>query len=71
MKKLCAIEDFKAFENELSHTGGKGGRTIVIPASTCSQASGGNDLIRIAKRELLNRRLVGKITLRITGCHGF
>jgi NADH:ubiquinone oxidoreductase subunit F (NADH-binding)/(2Fe-2S) ferredoxin/Pyruvate/2-oxoacid:ferredoxin oxidoreductase delta subunit len=71
MKRLCAIEDFKAFEKELSYLGGKIGRTIVIPASTCSQASGANDLIRIAKRELLNRGLVGKITLRITGCHGF
>ncbi len=27
--------------------------TIVIPAGTCGQASGANDLIRIAKRELL------------------
>ena len=71
MKKLCAIEDFKAFEKELSHSNLKGGRTIVIPASTCSQASGANDLIRITKRELLNRGLVGKISLRITGCHGF
>jgi NADH-quinone oxidoreductase subunit F len=71
MKKLCAIEDFKAFEKELSRPSGEGGRIIVIPASTCSQASGANDLIRIAKRELLNRGLVGKITLRITGCHGF
>jgi NADH-quinone oxidoreductase subunit F len=71
MKKLLSIEDFNAFEKELSHPGLSRGRTIVIPASTCSQASGANDLIRIAKRELLNRGLVGKIILRITGCHGF
>jgi NADH:ubiquinone oxidoreductase subunit F (NADH-binding)/(2Fe-2S) ferredoxin/Pyruvate/2-oxoacid:ferredoxin oxidoreductase delta subunit len=71
MKKLCAIEDFKALEQELSRMNAKGSRTIVIPASTCSQASGANDLIRIAKRELLNRGLVGKVGLRITGCHGF
>ena len=51
MKKLCALEDFTALEEELSHPSRKGGRTIVIPASTCSQASGANDLIRIAKRE--------------------
>ena len=71
MKKLSSIEEFKAFAKELSQPHGAGGRTIVIPASTCSQASGANDLIRIAKRELLGRGLVGKITLRITGCHGF
>jgi NADH:ubiquinone oxidoreductase subunit F (NADH-binding)/(2Fe-2S) ferredoxin len=71
MKQLGSIKDFNVFAKELSLSSGKGGRTIVIPASTCSQASGANDLIRIAKRELLNRSLVGKITLRITGCHGF
>jgi NADH:ubiquinone oxidoreductase subunit F (NADH-binding)/(2Fe-2S) ferredoxin/Pyruvate/2-oxoacid:ferredoxin oxidoreductase delta subunit len=71
MKQLRSIEEFKTFANEHSLSGPKGGCTIVIPASTCSQASGANDLIRIAKREILNRGLVGKITLRITGCHGF
>jgi NADH-quinone oxidoreductase subunit F len=71
MKRLCAIEDFKALHKEYSPPAGKGIPTIVIPASTCSQASGANDLIRIAKREILSRSLVGKITLRITGCHGF
>ena len=32
-------------------------RCIVISAGTCGQASGANDLIRIAKRELLDRGL--------------
>jgi len=45
--------------------------TIVIPAGTCGQASGANDLIRIAKREILERGLTSRIGLRITGCHGF
>ncbi|TET44018.1 FAD-dependent oxidoreductase [candidate division TA06 bacterium] len=44
---------------------------IVISAGTCGQASGANDLIRIAKRELLAKKLTEKIHLRITGCHGF
>jgi NADH-quinone oxidoreductase subunit F len=44
---------------------------IVIPAGTCGQASGANDLIRVTKRELLARRLVGRVRLRVTGCHGF
>lgn len=44
---------------------------IVIPAGTCGQASGANDLIRISKRELLARGLADRIHLRITGCHGF
>jgi hypothetical protein len=34
MNKLSAIEDFKAFERELSHLRSNAGRTIVLPAST-------------------------------------
>ncbi|UCE66703.1 MAG: NADH-quinone oxidoreductase subunit NuoF [Candidatus Zixiibacteriota bacterium] len=45
--------------------------TIVISAGTCGQASGANDLIRVAKRELLFKSLTERIHLRITGCHGF
>jgi NADH-quinone oxidoreductase subunit F len=44
---------------------------VVIPAGTCGQASGANDLIRVAKRELLARGLTNRVGLRITGCHGF
>ncbi len=45
--------------------------TLVIPSGTCGQASGTNGLIRVAKRELFTKKLAGKISLRITGCHGF
>jgi NADH:ubiquinone oxidoreductase subunit F (NADH-binding) len=45
--------------------------TIVVNAGTCGQASGANDLIRVAKRELLEKNLAEKVNLRITGCHGF
>ena len=44
---------------------------IVIPAGTCGQASGANDLIRVTKRELLSCGLVGRVHLRVTGCHGY
>lgn len=71
MNRLDSIEEFHAYDQELSQATGRGVCTIVIPASTCSQAGGANDLIRVAKRELLRRGLVGKINLRITGCHGF
>ena len=45
--------------------------TIVIPAGTCGQASGANDLIRVTKREILDKRLAARLRLRVTGCHGF
>ena len=45
--------------------------TIVINAGTCGQASGANDLIRVTKRDILDKGLAEKVHLRITGCHGF
>jgi NADH-quinone oxidoreductase subunit F len=44
---------------------------IVICAGTACQASGSNDIMRVAKRYILEKDLVDKISIRITGCHGF
>jgi len=71
MEKLKSIEDFKALQGRLIADRDPSVPTIVIPAGTCGQASGANDLIRVAKRELLDRGLTDRIHLRITGCHGF
>src|SRR5512135_955848 len=71
MERLESIEDFKALQERI--VGDRDLRTpvIVIPAGTCGQASGANDLIRIAKREILAKGLAERVRLRITGCHGF
>ena len=45
--------------------------TLVLCAGTGGQASGSNDIMRIIKRQILERNLGGKIQLRITGCQGF
>jgi NADH-quinone oxidoreductase subunit F len=71
MEKLESTEDFKALQRRLVADRDTTIPTIVIPAGTCGQASGANDLIRVAKRELLERGLTDRIHLRITGCHGF
>jgi len=71
MEKLRSIEDFKALQGRLVADRDPNIPTIVIPAGTCGQASGANDLSRVAKRELLDRGLADSIHLRITGCHGF
>ncbi|MBI5477921.1 MAG: FAD-dependent oxidoreductase [Deltaproteobacteria bacterium] len=44
---------------------------IVVCAGTACQASASSDIIRVAKRYLLEKQLLDKIKLRITGCHGF
>jgi NADH:ubiquinone oxidoreductase subunit F (NADH-binding)/(2Fe-2S) ferredoxin/NAD-dependent dihydropyrimidine dehydrogenase PreA subunit len=71
MDRLESIEHFISFRRRLIADHDPGVPTVVIPAGTCGQASGANDLIRVAKRELLGRKLTEKIHLRITGCHGF
>ena len=71
MEKLTSIEEFEKLRDRLVSDRDYSIPAIVIPAGTCGQASGANDLIRVAKRELLERDLRDKIRLRITGCHGF
>ncbi len=69
--RLKSIDDFWGLRDRLPLGRDSGVPIIIIPAGTCGQASGANDLIRIAKRELLARKLTDQIDLRITGCHGF
>ncbi|MCK4858552.1 MAG: hydrogenase, partial [candidate division Zixibacteria bacterium] len=71
MKRLSSIDDFISLRDRLITDRDPRTPTIIIPAGTCGQASGANDLIRIAKRQLLAKGLAEKIQLRITGCHGF
>jgi NADH-quinone oxidoreductase subunit F len=71
MEKLNSLSDFKDLKERLDAGREPDRPTIIIPAGTCGQASGANDLIRAAKREILARELSEKIRLVITGCHGF
>jgi NADH-quinone oxidoreductase subunit F len=71
MERIPSIEAFKALAGRLAADREPAKPVIVVPAGTCGQASGANDLIRIAKREILVRGLANKISLRVTGCHGF
>ncbi|MGQ9560345.1 MAG: NADH-ubiquinone oxidoreductase-F iron-sulfur binding region domain-containing protein [Candidatus Oleimicrobiaceae bacterium] len=71
MRRLNSIDEFHQLQQILIADHDPTMPTIVISAGTCGQASGANDLIRIAKRELLNKGLTDKIRLLITGCHGF
>lgn len=71
MEKLESFSDFKKLKDLLENNKNEYTSTIVISAGTCGQASGANDLIRIAKKEILLKGLTEKINLRITGCHGF
>ena len=69
--KLRSIDALKALQKLIVADRDASIPTIVIPAGTCGQASGANDLIRIAKREILAKHLTERIHLRVTGCHGY
>lgn len=71
MNRLKTFSDFYSLQSLVSTDGMTDLPTIVISAGTCGQASGANDLIRIVKKEIINKNLTRKIKLRITGCHGF
>ncbi|MCX5800032.1 MAG: FAD-dependent oxidoreductase [Candidatus Eisenbacteria bacterium] len=71
MERLKSIDSFRTLQARLIADSDQETPTLVVSAGTCGQASGANDLIRIAKREILAKGLTDKIHLRITGCQGF
>jgi len=71
MTRLRSLSEFKGLQERLRDGHDPTSPVIVISAGTCGQASGANDLIRIAKREMLAGGLTEKVRLRITGCHGY
>jgi len=71
MLRLSSINELKKLQKALFDASDESIPCIVIPTGTCGQASGANDLIRVAKREILAKGLTKKVRLRITGCHGF
>jgi len=70
-ERLKSIDAFKELQERMIADRDPNIPTIIIPAGTCGQASGANDLIRVTKREVLAGQLAEKVKLRITGCHGF
>jgi NADH:ubiquinone oxidoreductase subunit F (NADH-binding)/(2Fe-2S) ferredoxin len=71
MQRLTSTDDFSELQQRLDDDYDKNIPTIVIPSGTCGQASGTNDLIRVSKREILEKDLVEDVQLSITGCYGF
>ena len=73
MKKLSSVEQFISFRRRILKAREMEAPKpcLVICAGTGGQASGSNDVMRILKRQLLDRNLQGKLSLRITGCQGF
>ena len=71
MAKLNSVKDLNDLRKNLVSRKDDRIPTLVISAGTCGQASGANDLIRVAKRAILEQGLTEAVHLRITGCQGF
>jgi len=69
--KLSSIDELRELRSVLSDAIDKNKPCIVVCAGTACQASGSNDIIRVVKRHIIEKGLVGKVALRVTGCHGF
>ena len=70
-KKLFSIEDLRNLTEIIQGDLDKTRPRIMVCAETACQASGSNDIIRVAKKYILQNQLLDTISLKITGCHGF
>ena len=71
MSKLSSIDELKQLQNMLVDSCDTQKPCIVICAGTACQASGSNGIVRIVKKHIILKNLFDKISLRVTGCHGF
>ncbi|HSV26809.1 MAG TPA: FAD-dependent oxidoreductase [Sedimentisphaerales bacterium] len=71
MSRVTSIENLNELRKKLLGAVEQGVPCIVIPTGTCGKACGAEDLVSVAKREILAKALTGKVRLRVTGCHGF
>jgi len=73
MRRLTSLDELVGFRTRVASakTIKAETPTLVVSGGTCGQASGANDIMRIVKRCILEQDLGDRISLRITGCHGF
>ena len=71
MARLGSIEELHGFREMLRDKPQGETPRIVVCAGTACQASNSSDIIRIAKKYVIQENLFDRISIRITGCHGF
>jgi NADH-quinone oxidoreductase subunit F len=71
MRKLLSIEDSQKLRRLIRDGEREVTPCIVVCAGTACQASGANGVLRVAKRHILEKNLIDRVALRVTGCHGF
>ena len=71
MPRLSSIDELRDLRSMVVGDTDEGKPRIVVCAGTACQASGSNDILRAAKKYLIDKGLIERLSLRITGCHGF
>ena len=71
MPRLPSVTEFNRLQSMVLADVDHGKACIVVCAGTACQASGSNDILRAAKKHILEKDLLDRVSLRITGCHGF
>ncbi len=71
MARLRSIKELQGLQRRIRSRLDQRETLITVCAGTACQACGANDVQRVIKRRLIERDLVDRIRLRITGCHGF
>jgi NADH-quinone oxidoreductase subunit F len=69
--RLGSVADLDAFRERLILAGTSDRPRLVVCAGTACQASGSSELVRSLKRYIVQHKLQGRLSLRVTGCHGF
>jgi NADH-quinone oxidoreductase subunit F len=71
MLRLSSVYDLQRLRT-IIHDGSKPDRPcVIVCAGTACQASGANAIHRAVKKYIIDNGLVERLSLRITGCHGF
>ncbi|MDY7108726.1 MAG: FAD-dependent oxidoreductase [Planctomycetota bacterium] len=71
MPRLSSITDFNRLRSMVLADLEREKPCVVVCAGTACQASGSNDILRAAKKHILEKELLDRVSLRVTGCHGF
>jgi NADH-quinone oxidoreductase subunit F len=71
MSRLSSIQELNELRDVLVNAAHPAQLRVVICAGTACHASGSNSIIRAVKKCIINNGLAGRVSLRVTGCHGF
>ncbi len=71
MPRLFSTHELEELKDLIRRDIEEGKPRLVVCAGTACQAGRSNNVIRAAKRRMLADGLLDRISLRVTGCHGF